>query len=92
MTNLRILRSKDFDLNFKRRIKKNQQYVSDFKIAVELFLLDSSLPVLRDHELRGKMYKLRSFSINDEIRVIYLRIGNTIRLIDIGNHDEVYYK
>ncbi len=48
---------------------------------------------LHDHELHGKMRGRRAFSITDDIRIVYVRIGkHTVRFLAIGRHREVYKK
>lgn len=46
---------------------------------------------LRDHALRKTMKGKRAFSITDDIRVVYEKIGvNSVRFLFIGTHPQVY--
>ena len=45
-------------------------------------------PSLRIHKIKGVDYY--SVSVDMKIRILYEKDSNMIRLIEIGNHDEVY--
>lgn len=46
---------------------------------------------LRDHALRKSMKGKYAFSITDNIRIVYERVGvNTVRFLSIGTHPQVY--
>jgi mRNA-degrading endonuclease YafQ of YafQ-DinJ toxin-antitoxin module len=48
---------------------------------------------IRNHPLKRRMKGKWAFSITDDIRVIYCFRGkNTVRLLAIGTHEEVYRK
>jgi mRNA-degrading endonuclease YafQ of YafQ-DinJ toxin-antitoxin module len=48
---------------------------------------------LKNHALKRRMKGKFSFSITDDIRIIYERMGkNTVRFLAIGGHSKVYVK
>ena len=82
--------TREFDLRYKARIAKNEILKQAFKESLRDFLEDPGL--VDDHPLEKKMYLFRSFSINEDYRVVYLEMPEYFLLIDIGTHEEVYYR
>ena len=66
-----IILSKQFKKYFKKRIAFNSTLISKYESRLELFMVDTSNPILRDHSLKGEKKSFRSFSITGDIRVIY---------------------
>ncbi len=87
---MRLNYTQNFLKNYKRRIANNSNLNKRFKERLELFLNDSKHPLLKDHKLIGARKELRSFSVTGDVRVIYLQNGETVYLIDIGTHNQVY--
>lgn len=80
-----------FKKSFKKRIAANIKLSDKFKERIDLFSQENCHPVLRDHQLSGKMKHYRSFSITGNYRVIYRVIDdNTVAFVDIGTHNQVY--
>lgn len=58
---------------------------------LELFMEWPFDPILNNHPLRGSMRSYRSINITGDYRLIYESYDSeTIRLIDIGTHTELY--
>jgi addiction module RelE/StbE family toxin len=85
----KIRRDRTFEKHFKERISPNKQLVSQFKDSLELFM-EGELKTLDDHALRGKLAGKRAFSTTDDIRTIYVEQGDSIVLLDVGRHNQVY--
>ena len=49
-------------------------------------------PDLKNHYLRDKMKGFRSFTIDDDCRVIYKETEKSYLFYDIGTHQQVYKK
>lgn len=86
---VKITRTARFVKNYKQRIRTTQlkKAVVD---AIHRFCEDRSAVELRDHELRHSMKKLRSFSVTDDVRIIYLPTKQGVIFLDIGTHQQVY--
>jgi addiction module RelE/StbE family toxin len=82
--------SKQFIKNLKLRIRPDKKLYDKFKECAELFILDSSDPVLRDHQLTREKKNYRAFSVTSEIRVLYYVTKDYVFFTDIGTHEEVY--
>ncbi len=88
MKKIRI--TKQFAQNYKIRIKKDRILNSETIEAIDLFLEDPNNPILRNHILVGNLKGKKSFSVTDDLRIIYVETKSFYIFIDIGNHNEVY--
>ncbi len=48
--------------------------------------------LMDNHPLRGQMGLYRAFSIRDDLRVVYFETPEYFLFLDMGPHDEVYYR
>ena len=80
-----------FKKSYKLRITNNQGLQKQTSKRISLFQENSESPILKDHPLKGSKKKLRSFSVNGDIRIVYIRISKDhIIFLDIGSHNQVY--
>jgi len=87
---MNLARHRIFNKHFKARILHNKNLNRKFEERLVLFLKKPNDPLLKDHQLVGKMDSYRSFSIKGDLRVIYRVKGNTLELYDVGTHNQVY--
>ncbi len=81
-----------FKKAFAKRIK-NTISETEFWNRLEAFTEEPFNPKLKTHKLSGKLKGLWSFSIEQNIRVLfYFTKGKPTKavFVDIGTHDEVY--
>ena len=57
-----------------------------------LFDEDRENLILEDHALESPMLGLRAFSVNSDIRIIYLETDDRYVLLNIGGHKQVYLR
>ncbi len=80
-----------FKNHFKKRIAYDAKLVTKTKNRIQMFIDNQRHPLLRNHALKGTQEGLRAFSVTGDIRVIYRTVDeNTIELLDIGTHNQVY--
>ena len=60
------------------------------RAALRRFALDPGDPLLRVHKLKGDLRDYWSFSVDDDLRVLFRWEGEVAFLVNIGSHDEVY--
>lgn len=83
--------AKKFLKHFKERIIPYPNLRLHFDSRIDIFRNNPYYPLLRDHALKGSQKGLRAFSVTGDIRVIYRIVdSNTIQLLDIGTHNQVY--
>ena len=81
----------DFKKSYKKRISNNPKLILKTAQRIKLFQSGSNSPILKDHQLKGSKNNLRAFSINGDMRIVYLKISaKHIILFDIGTHNLVY--
>ncbi len=72
--------------------KKHKDIYPQYKKTIELLQHNPQHPSLRTHKLQGKMSPFSSVSINMKYRIVidFIIVENTIVLVDIGSHSDVY--
>ncbi|KWT87641.1 type II toxin-antitoxin system RelE/ParE family toxin [Candidatus Magnetominusculus xianensis] len=84
----------DADKPFLRKLGKLLKRVPSLneKISVTFDLLQENpfTPSLKTHALVGNLKGLYSCSAAPDIRIIFTLSGDTVHLLNIGSHDEVY--
>ncbi|MFA6570510.1 MAG: type II toxin-antitoxin system mRNA interferase toxin, RelE/StbE family [Bacteroidota bacterium] len=80
-----------FNRKYRKLIKNNSSFHSEFQIKMELFVANQNDPILKTHKLSGKLNDCWASSIDYHFRIVFKKIDeNNILLLDIGSHDEVY--
>jgi addiction module RelE/StbE family toxin len=84
-----------WDSGFKKRyrkiIKNNDYLKTKFHERLDLFCKDPFDSKLKTHKLSGNLKDLWAISITYDCRLIFSFCSDdTVLLIDIGGHDEVY--
>lgn len=75
---------------FKKLTRNKAQLKSKIKEKVNLFRNSPNHPQLKLHKLKGAYGDNWSFSVEDDLRIIFSYIENGVIFVDIGKHDEVY--
>ncbi len=86
---MQIKTQKSFLKKLNKYKKEDVNRYNRILLRIELFRIDANNPSLKIHKLKGKYGNYWSFSVEDDLRIIYIYKDNVI-LIDIGNHNEVY--
>lgn len=60
------------------------------RAALRRFAADPLDPLLRTHKLKGDLADYWSFSVDDDLRVLFQWEGETFTLVALGTHDEIY--
>lgn len=84
--------SSTFKKAFAKRIE-NTTSEDEFWIRIEIFIDDPSNPKLKTHKLSGRLKGLWSFSIEQNLRVVFYFTKDKPRkaiFVDIGTHNQVY--
>lgn len=76
---------------FLRKAKKlREPGASLLRAALRRFVADPQDPLLRTHKLKGDLSDYWSFSVDDDLRVLFRWDGPDVFLVNLGSHDEVY--
>jgi len=80
-----------FTPRFERRARKLTPLQQALLRAVlRRFAVDPRDPLLRTHKLRGDLDGYWTFSVDDNLRVLFRWDDDVATLMTIGTHDEVY--
>ncbi|MGH2444967.1 MAG: type II toxin-antitoxin system RelE/ParE family toxin [Candidatus Limnocylindria bacterium] len=76
---------------FLRRAKKlREPQATMLRAALRRFAADPRDQLLRTHKLKGEMAEYWSFSVDDDLRVLFRWDGDIAFLVNLGTHDDVY--
>ena len=76
---------------FRRRAKKlKEPQASMLRAALRRFAVEPRDPLLRTHKLKGELAEYWSFSVDEDLRVLFRWEGDVAFLVALGSHDEVY--
>ena len=84
---MRVIASSRF-LRRARKLKPPRDEL--LRAALNRFAADPRDPLLRAHKLKGDLAGYWSFSVDDDLRVLFRWDGDVCFLAALGTHDEVY--
>lgn len=86
---MKIFFHKSFDKSYKKLPKKLKDKIDD---VIEKFRLNPFDPILKNHQLSGKLKGRRAFSVTGDYRVIFEECDDYVLVImlDVGTHNQVY--
>lgn len=77
--------------HFLRRARKLKPPRDEFlRAALRRFEADPQDPLLRTHKLQGDLAEYWSFSVDDDLRVLFRWDDDICFLAALGSHDEIY--
>jgi len=82
--------TQSFLKNYKKRVAHNKQLDRQFQERLQLFCVNPRNPLLKTHKLTGAKKNLHAFSVTGDVRVVYYQQAESVFLIDIGTHNQVY--
>jgi mRNA-degrading endonuclease YafQ of YafQ-DinJ toxin-antitoxin module len=85
---IKLVWDNGFKRSYKRRISPHPILKERFRDAIERFVEDPYAKELRTRKLTGNLSGCWAFSVDEDRRV--LKAKNSVLLIDIGTHEEVY--
>jgi addiction module RelE/StbE family toxin len=75
---------------YQKRIAKDPKLVAQYEARVTLFVEGVRGASLNDHALTGNKHGERAFSVNADIRVVYIKTDEAFVFVDVGTHNQVY--
>ncbi len=87
---LKLKRHKTFIKDFEKSTLSEQHYVK-YIMYLSLLLKEEPLPPeALDHQLQGEYSDFRELHISGDLLLIYRVIDNTLELIRIGSHSQLF--
>ncbi|MEK7165403.1 MAG: type II toxin-antitoxin system mRNA interferase toxin, RelE/StbE family [Patescibacteria group bacterium] len=87
---MKIFLAPSYLSSLKKLTKNNPQLLPTIKKKIEYFKTDPQTPGLKLHKLKGSMQTTWSFSVTDDIRILYIYEEDGIMFVKIGKHEDVY--
>ena len=88
---LDLIQKKRFIKSLKK-YRSNKAVLTELKKVIELLLHNKPLPKkYKDHELKGNLKGIRELHLKPDDLLLYIKIeGDSITLVDIGNHANIF--
>ncbi len=86
----KIETSKSFDKKVAKLLKKNPSLVNPFFVLIRQLTENPFSPKMKTHALTGELKGKYACALTHELRIIFKLSSDTLHLLDIGTHDEVY--
>ena len=87
---LKLFRAKTFLKDY-RKIKFTDKTYLKYVLFISHLLKEESLPKeAKDHSLKGNFQEYREFHVSGDLLVIYCIEDETLKLIRIGSHSELF--
>lgn len=88
----KVIFTESYEKRARKFIKRHPELLEQYGKVLKLLSLNPHHPSLRLHRLKGRLTSLSSVSVNYFYRITlkFFIKDDTIILIDIGRHDEVY--
>ncbi|MBI3559225.1 type II toxin-antitoxin system mRNA interferase toxin, RelE/StbE family [Candidatus Gottesmanbacteria bacterium] len=88
---IRVQYSQDYLSGLKELISQNPDISEEINKRIRWFVKKPSDERLKNHALTGKMFGICAFSLDNDLRIIYIWLDNDrVRFIAVGNHEKVY--
>ena len=90
---IKIQLAGSYQQKYRKLVEKEPKYKKLVLNKVRLFQRNPGDTRLKNHSLRKRMQGKWSFSINNDVRIVYEWMAhNTARFLVIGKHSSVYLK
>jgi mRNA interferase YafQ len=87
---LNLFRTKTFLKEYKK-VRFTDKHYTKYVVYVSTLLEGRTLPVeAHDHSLKGNFAGYREFHVSGDLLVVYMVEDETLKLIRIGSHSEVF--
>jgi len=87
---MKIFLAQAYISSLKKIAKHNPQLLLKIKSKTKLFKENPNTPGLKLHKLTGARHNQWSFSVTDDIRILFIYENDGVVFIKIGKHEEVY--
>jgi addiction module RelE/StbE family toxin len=82
--------AESFPKKAKKLLRKNLSLEDVFREVLYKLSADVLIPSLHTHALSGDLKGKYACSLTYDLRIIFKLSDDTVHLLDIGSHDEVY--
>ena len=90
MIKYRLFKTNSFKRAYKKQRFSDEEDLSYIDVIYNLLCDKKLIEKYKDHQLSGNMKDLRECHIKPDLLLIYLIEDNTLKLVDIGSHSELF--
>jgi addiction module RelE/StbE family toxin len=87
---MRIVYSSKFKINLRKLTKGKREVGVEVADVVQTIVENPNYPGLRLHKLKNDLREYWSVSVNEDLRIVLYFKSNSIVLVNIGTHKDVY--
>ena len=90
MIKYRLFKTNIFKRSYKKRRVSDDEELAYIDVVYNLLCDNKLAEKYKDHQLMGKMKGFRECHIKPDLLLIYMIGNNTLKLVDIGSHSELF--
>jgi len=86
----RLFKTNTFKRSYKKKRLNDEEESAYIYVAYNLLCDNKLAEKYKDHQLIGKLKEFRECHIKPDLLLIYMIEDNTLKLVDIGSHSELF--
>ncbi|MDF1883578.1 type II toxin-antitoxin system YafQ family toxin [Sulfurimonas sp. SAG-AH-194-C21] len=90
MIKYRLFKTNSFKRAYKRQRLSDEEDLAYIDVVYNLLCGNELIQKYKDHQLIGKLKDFRECHIKPDLLLIYIIEDNTLKLVDIGSHSELF--
>jgi mRNA interferase YafQ len=85
-----LFKTNTFKRSYKKKRLSDEEELAYIDIAYNLLCANKLVEKYKDHQLIGNMQECRECHIKPDLLLIYMIEDETLKLVDIGSHSELF--
>ena len=90
MIKYRLFKTNSFKRSYKKQRLSDDEELAYIDVIYNLLCDEKLAEKYKDHQLIGKLKEFRECHIKPDLLLIYIIEDNTLKLVDIGSHSELF--
>jgi len=86
----RLFKTNTFKRSYKKKRLSDEEELAYIDVAYNLLCANKLVEKYKDHQLVGQMKDYRECHIKPDLLLIYMIEDETLKLVDIGSHSELF--
>jgi len=86
----RLFKTNTFKRSYKKKRLSDEEELAYIDVAYNLLCNNKLVEKYKDHQLVGQMKDYRECHIKPDLLLIYMIEDETLKLVDIGSHSELF--
>lgn len=90
MIRYRLFKTNTFKRSYKKKRPSDEEELAYIDVAYNLLCANKLVEKYKDHQLVGQMKDYRECHIKPDLLLVYMIEDETLKLVDIGSHSELF--